>query len=246
MPGRAPLRPGPERAGDPDSQGLGPPRKWWPGGAASGTPASRVPPAQLGEAPEDKPMRTPRPQDQFSGRWRAAWGCEGVAKTPSPCIHRSLRPPLTRTDNIGPQRQPSRPSPVRRAPGPGSRAAHCPQPPRQRQTRQAAPGRPPDPGGGAGGAGPVGGAGRSKPAQGRPPPQGSQLCSSPTDRKAFCSLIKGDVWDRVDSGPPHAHLRGQQGGGRACPWAQGRQDLVSMLAPGPHDGQPALYTMRLG
>lgn len=26
------------------------------------------------------------------------------------------------------------------------------------------------------------------------------------DRKAFCSLVKGDVWNRVDSGPPHTSL----------------------------------------
>lgn len=35
-------------------------------------------------------------------------------------------------------------------------------------------------------------------------------CSALLHRKAFCSLIKGDVWDRVDSGPPHTHPWGQQ------------------------------------
>lgn len=75
-------------------------------------------------------------------------------------------------------------------------------------------------------------AGSPQSAQGRPPPH-KVPCSALLHRKAFCSIIKGDVWDRVDSGPPHTHPWGQQGGGRARPRAQACRILCPCLRPAP-------------
>lgn len=174
MPGRALLRPCPPQAQRRQEIPTAKARGLRGSGGLAGQQVALLPllfPAYLGETPEDKPMRTPRPQGQFSGRRRDE--CEGVAKTrtktPSPHIHRALRPPLTRTDNISPERQPAL-SPLPGAPCPWPRvqsraAAHSPS--RQHQTWPAVLGRQPSPlqapgrwEGPVGGVSPVGGAGR--------------------------------------------------------------------------------------
>lgn len=150
-------------------------------------------PAYLGETPEDKPMRTPRPQGQFSGRRRDE--CEGVAKTrtktPSPHIHRALRPPLTRTDNISPERQPAL-SPLPGAPCPWPRVQSCAaahSPSRQHQTWRAVLGRQPSPLQAPGRwEGPVGGAGGRGQPCGRGRQDLSQLRAG-LPRKAPCSAL---------------------------------------------------------
>ena len=59
------------------------------------------------------------------------------------------------------------------------------------------------------------------------------------DRKAFCSLIKGDVWNRVDSGPPHTH---PWRGSRAGPQAQyPPEPCRPCLAPSAHGTDSQLY-----